>query len=123
MILGIGTDIIEIDRIEKAIQKERFLKRYFTPSEILLYQEKGNKPQTIAGNFAAKEAIAKAMGTGFLSFSPIDIEILRDEKGAPFVNIYNKCKKTCESLGIHTIHISISHNKHHATAFAVLEST
>lgn len=121
MILGIGTDIIEIQRMETAIMKESFLKRYFTKKEIAMYLDRGKKSQILAANFAAKEAIAKALGTGFSHFSPIDIEILRNKKGAPYVLLHENCKIFATQMGIQTIHISLSHNKTHAIAFAVAE--
>ncbi|NLK38475.1 MAG: holo-ACP synthase [Epulopiscium sp.] len=121
MILGIGTDTIEIHRIETAISKESFLKRYFTEKEIAMYLDRGKKAQVLAANFAAKEAVAKALGTGFFHFSPIDMEILRNEKGAPFVLLYGNCKNFASQMGVQTIHISLSHNKTHAIAFAVAE--
>lgn len=121
MIKGIGTDIVEIERIEKALKKRGFLERYFTKEEILLYQEQGYKAQTIAANFAGKEAAAKAMGTGFSGFSAIDLEVLRDEKGAPFLKIHGKCSELVEAMGIKRFHISLSHSEEYATAFVLAE--
>lgn len=121
MILGIGTDIVEIHRIETAIAKDSFLKRYFTEKEIAMYLGRGKKSQILAANFAAKEAVAKALGTGFSYFFPIDIEILRNEKGAPVVVLHGNCKNFASQMGIQTIHLSLSHSKTHAVAFAVAE--
>ena len=121
MIKGIGTDIVEIERIKKALEKQGFLERYFTETEILLYQERGYKAQTIAADFAAKEAAVKAMGTGFSGFSAIEMEVLRNEKGAPFLKVYGKCSELWKELGIKTIHLSLSHSKEYATAFALAE--
>lgn len=118
MVIGIGTDIIEIKRVEKAISSKSFLNRYYTRAEIALIQKKG--PSTAAGNFAAKEALAKALGTGFCGFSPIDIEILRDEKDAPYALFHKEAKKIADSLGVQYIKISISHSKENAVAFALL---
>ena len=80
MIYGIGTDLVEIERIKKACMKEAFLVRCFTPREIELFE--GNMVKA-AGNFAVKEAVSKALGTGFRGFWPSDIEVLRDELGNP----------------------------------------
>ena len=97
MILGIGVDIIEIDRIEKAIKKQnKFLEKIFTNKEIEYFQNRKMNIEVIAGNFAAKEAISKALGTGFRGISFLDIEVLRDELGKPLVNIENKIKKNIE---------------------------
>ena len=86
MIIGIGTDIIEIDRIEKAINRNNgFLDKVFTAREIEMFKERNMRSEVIAGNFAAKEAVSKALGTGFRGFSLGDIEILRDQLGKPIV--------------------------------------
>ena len=99
MILGIGVDIIEIDRIEKAIKKQnKFLEKIFTNKEIEYFQNRKMNIEVIAGNFAAKEAISKALGTGFRGISFLDIEVLRDEIGKPLVNIENKIKKNIEYI-------------------------
>jgi len=121
MIIGIGTDIIEISRIEKAMNRtSSFIERSFTDSEIQYFKSKGLKGNVVAGNFAAKEAISKAMGTGFRSFGLKDIEVLRDELGKPVVNLSEKiyCLLDVKKL---TIHVSISHNKENAIAYAVME--
>lgn len=107
---GLGTDIIEIERIEDAIKRERFVSRVFTPSEReWLDGKSGTRAESAAGLFCAKEAIAKALGTGFgaeLSFG--DIEIGHTEKGAPVV-----IKPEGRFL------LSISHCNSYATATAL----
>ncbi len=78
MIFGIGTDIIEIKRIKKAIARSpRFIERLFTEQELEYYKKKDMKAQHIAGGFSAKEAVLKALGTGLRGFKWKDIEILR----------------------------------------------
>jgi holo-[acyl-carrier protein] synthase len=119
VIVGIGTDIIEISRIEKAMSNNGFLKKYFTEAENTLFENK--KPQSVAGNFAAKEAVAKALSTGFRSFSPIDIEVLRQPSGAPYVILYRNAKLLADEKAIKTIHISISHCIEYAIAYVVAE--
>lgn len=118
MIKGIGTDIIEISRIIKTIDKQSFLDRIFTKEEQKLYH--GVNPQTLAGNFAAKEAVAKALGTGFAGCSPVEIEILRNDKGKPYVNLYGSAKDILSSIG-GQVYVSISHSKENAVAFAVID--
>ena len=121
MILGIGTDIIEIERIKNAVDRTpKFLKKIFTENELNLFKSKSMKFETIAGNFAAKEAISKAIGRGFRGFSFNDLEVLRDELGKPIVNISDKVR---EIIGYKDVifHISISHNKSYAIAFVTLE--
>lgn len=121
MIKGIGTDMIEIKRIAKAIQKSTFLKRYFTKKEIEFFEQKNYSPETIAVTFAAKEAAAKAVGLGFRGFSSIEIEVLRNELGMPYFNFYGEFQKICNYLEITAIHVSLSHCKEYAVAFAVAE--
>ncbi|MGL4740611.1 MAG: holo-ACP synthase [Sarcina sp.] len=124
MILGIGTDIIEIQRVAKAVERNsNFLERNFSKQEIAYFKTRNLKYETIAGNFAAKEAISKAIGTGFRGFGLKDINILRDDLGKPFVLV----SKTVEDIikekssYLYKIHISISHNKENAIAYAILE--
>ena len=118
MIIGIGNDIIEIERVRKACSKGSFLTRYFTTKEINLF---GEKAKSLAGNFCVKESVAKAFGTGFREFSPIDIEVLRDELGKPYVNLYGKAEEIAVGLGIKKIHVTISNLKELAEAVVVLE--
>lgn len=120
MVLGIGTDIIEIDRIAKTFNSQKKIDKCFTKLEqkYLL----GRNIESFAGNFCAKEAVAKAIGTGFKEFWLTDIEVLRDENSKPFVNLYNKAFIISKKLQIEVIHISISHCKNYATATAIAES-
>jgi holo-[acyl-carrier protein] synthase len=121
MIIGIGTDIIEINRIEKAIMRtSSFIEKSFTSNEIKYFKLKGLKGNVIAGNFAAKEAISKALGTGFRGFGLQDIEVLRDELGKPVVNLSHKIYKLLD-IKEFNIHVSISHSKENAIAYAVME--
>lgn len=117
----IGIDIVEIKRIENLLKKnERFLERFFTDNEIKYFKEKNFKPQTIAGNFTAKEAISKALGTGIRNFNLKDIEILRDDLGKPIVNVYNNLITIINSQNIKEIKVSISHSKEYAVSNALL---
>lgn len=118
MILGIGVDIIEIDRVKKAIKNQRFMDKIYTQKEIEFFK---NNPYSLSGNFAAKEALAKALGTGFSGIDPKEIEVLRDEKGSPFINLYNKALSIAKSKNLSKIHISISHNNSNAIAYVTLE--
>ena len=121
MIIGIGTDIIEIDRIKAAIERTpSFLSKTFTEKEIELFKSKGMRVETIAGNFAAKEALSKALGTGFRGYSLQDFEILRDQLGKPIVNISKKAREKTGGRALN-INVSISHNKSNAIAFAIVE--
>jgi holo-[acyl-carrier protein] synthase len=118
MIIGIGTDLIEIDRVVKACEKESFRRKYFTKNEIELAVTDTHK---YADNFAVKEAVSKMLGTGFRSISPIEIEVLRDPLGKPYVNLYGKALNLSNSLGIHNIFVTISNTKKYSSAFAIGE--
>ena len=74
-----------------------------------------------AGNFAVKEAVAKVFGTGFRTFMPGDIEVLRDELGKPHVKLYGGAKELAQTMGIVRIHVSITNTKEYVVAFAVGE--
>lgn len=119
-ILDIGIDIVEIGRIKKALNKnDNFLNKLFTDKEIELFKSKEYSPQTIAGNFAAKEAISKSLGLGIRDYGFKDIEILRDELGKPTVKTHNNLEKICRDCGILQIKVSISHGKDYAVANAI----
>lgn len=118
MVLGIGNDMIEIKRIEKACEKQAFLVRCYTEKEIKLCQSKASM---LAGNFAVKEAVAKSFGTGFRGFKPRDIEVLRNELGKPYVNLYKGARKLYEDMEAASIHVAITNTEQFAVAMAVLE--
>lgn len=120
VIFGNGVDLLEIDRIKELFEKNpRFLERFFTLDERALFERKMMNIETIAANFAAKEAVSKALGTGVRGFNLIDVEVLRDEMGKPIVNLHNRAETLAESLGIDHIMLSISHTERHAIAFAI----
>ena len=120
MILGIGVDIVTINRLSED-KSERFMERTFAPSEQRYI--KGRSTATMAGLFAAKEAIAKALGTGFKGFWPAEIEIEHDDNGAPKVVLHGKAEETAKGLGANSyrIHLNISHSETSALAFAIIE--
>ena len=119
MIVGVGVDLIETHRIQKAMSRKGFLEKYFTQQERELVKENVEK---IAGNFASKEAVSKVFSTGFVGFSPKDIEVLRLESGKPYVNLYEGAKKLAQQQNITNIHLSISNRKEYVVAYAVGES-
>lgn len=118
MILGIGTDMVELERIRKACEKEAFLVRVYTEKECR--QAEGNISK-LAGNFAVKEAVSKALGTGFRTFMPIDVEVLRDALGKPYVVLHGGAGVLAEEMGMTRIHASISNTAEHAFGFVVGE--
>lgn len=120
MITGLGIDIIEIERIKNAIKKNnRFLIKIFTDKEIAMFHEKNMRTETIAGNFAGKEAVSKVLGSGVSGFKWTDIEILREVDGKPYVILHNGALDRAHHIGISQIEVSISHNKTSAVANAI----
>ena len=121
MIVGIGNDIIEIERIEKAISKEGFKNKVYTQRELKNIKKRGDRVETYAGIFSAKEAISKAIGTGVRKFSLTDLEILNDDLGKPYVVVSKKLDKIIKSKKEdYQIEISISHSKKYVIAMAII---
>ena len=121
MIVGIGNDIIEIERIEKAISKEGFKNKVYTQKELENIKKRGDRVETYAGIFSAKEAISKAIGTGVREFSLTDLEILNDDLGKPYVVVSEKLDKIIKSKKEdYQIEISISHSKKYVIAVAII---
>ena len=121
MIVGIGNDIIEIERVEKSISKEGFIAKVYTQREIENIVKRGNRAETYAGIFSAKEAISKAIGTGVREFALTDLEILNDDLGKPYVIVSNKLNKIIQrKKENYQIEIAISHSKKYATAMAII---
>jgi len=119
MLIGVGTDLIEIDRIRRAISRHsRFLERVFTREELDLFENRGMDMASIAANFAGKEAVLKVLGTGITGLSWKDIEILRETTGKPYIRLTGAAAVLAEQLEIDEILISLSHSKTHALAFA-----
>ena len=122
MIYGIGIDVIEVDRIAKSIDEfgERFLQRIFTEDE-RAYCESHHQPGPYyAARFAAKEAIAKALGTGIgKEVSWLDLEIRRAANGEPSVHLSGNAASFCQQRGIGEIKISLTHARDYAAANAI----
>ena len=117
----IGVDIVEIARIEKAIDRwrERFLRRIFTEPGLRICRR---KPWRLAGRFAGKEAVMKALGTGVRGISWKEIEIVAERSGQPVVNLYGKARHKADELGLDRLAISLSDSKEYAIAFVVGDS-
>lgn len=118
MIFGIGNDIVEIERIEKALRSDNFKCRVYTECEIEEIEKKGAyKIASYAGRFSAKEAISKALGSGVRGFNLTDIEILNNDLGKPIVYLKNSL---INKLDGKKIEISISHSKKYAVSTAII---
>jgi holo-[acyl-carrier protein] synthase len=121
MILGVGTDIVEVERVRKAMEREAFKAKIFSLREIE-YCDKGSKTQGYAARFAGKEAFFKAMGTGWRDKMVItEVEILNDDLGKPSITLSGETLRVFEQKGGGAIHISLSHIKESAIAFVVIE--
>jgi holo-[acyl-carrier protein] synthase len=124
MILGIGIDIIEVNRIQASYDRfgERFLNRILHPNEISYCLSHKLPGPFLAARFAAKEAISKAFGTGIgAQLGWQDMEVGRKESGEPFVILHEAGEKLLRERGAQSIRISLSHTQQHATAVAILE--
>ncbi len=121
IMLHIGTDIIEIVRIEEAINHwgESFLHRVYTDLELRLCY---NKPSSLAGRFAGKEAVIKAFGTQARGISWKEIEILAEPSGKPLVHLHGKAQNQANNLGLNNFAISLSHSREYAIAFVIAET-
>ena len=122
MIIGIGCDIIEINRVEKAVQSDSFKKRVFTEAEIAYCESRGKQQfASFAARFAAKEAVLKALGTGLRGGELVEIEVLNDELGCPQLSLRGYHEELAKSKGVVKIHVTLSHSKDSAMAYVVLE--
>jgi len=127
MLIGIGIDLVEVERMKNELLKheDSFIKKIFTEKEIDYCEQKANiaiRAQHYAGRFAAKEAFFKAIGTGWRNgIRWGDVEVVNDELGKPNFNLQRKAKEVVETMNVSTIHISISHTKNIATANVILE--
>src|SRR5687768_8102671 len=118
MKLATGVDLIEIARIDEVVARhgKHYLERVFTPAEL---EYCGKRAESLAGRFAAKEAVAKALGSGIGDISWKDIEILGDEKNAPVLTLHGAAEAKAKELGLTTWSVSISHSDSHSLAFVV----
>ena len=121
MIAGVGVDLCGIARMEKHAADERFLRRFLSEEERAYIAGKGaSAAQSLAGIFAAKEALTKALGTGIVG-SLADICVLHDDHGAPYYELRGDYLRLAGERGIVRVHLSISHDGGIAAAFAVAE--
>ena len=110
--------MVEIERRRKACEKDDVVACTFTEAES---RQAGGSAAKLAGSFAVKEAVAKVFGTGFRTFKPGVIEVLRDELGKPYVRLYGGALEQFEKMGMEQIHVSISNTNGLEMAFAVGE--
>lgn len=125
MIIGIGTDIIRVERIAHLLEKygARFLDKVFTPAEQKWCQEHDRPAERLAVRFAAKEAMMKALGTGWsrgILFQ--DIEVEADNRSRPRIRLHGYAAEFAQRHSVSAIHLSLSHEEEYAVAFVVLET-
>ena len=122
MIFGLGTDMVEISRIQKAIEKNpRFLQKVYTEKEIAYCQRKRNPWQSFAARFAAKEAVSKAMGTGLGKIGLTEIEVVNQPSGQPQIILHGAARMFASERRLGRVHISLSHSEVYAVATAIIE--
>lgn len=123
MIAGIGTDMIEVERVEQKISKDNgFRELVFSPGEIKYCESKTNKFEHYAARFAAKEAFFKALGTGWLNGTAFnEIEIVHDDKGKPVIALLGETKILIDAMNFTHIAVSITHLKQIASAVVIIE--
>jgi len=116
--ISVGVDIIEIERVQRAISRwnERFLSRIYTRAELAFC--KGRTPE-LAARFAGKEAISKALGTGLTGISWQEMEVLADARGKPLVRLHGRAQERAVLLGLREFAISLSHSRDYAVALVV----
>lgn len=122
MIIGIGCDIIEIARVQKAVQRQAFQNRVFSVEEIAYCTGRGQQQYaSFAARFAAKEAVLKAFGTGFRGGSLTEIEVYNDALGRPEIKFSGYYKELAEKSGVTKCHLSLTHSRDNAAAYVVME--
>ena len=122
MILGIGVDLCAISRMQGHVGEGRFLERYCTGQEAEYILGRGpNAAQSLASCFAAKEAFAKALGSGVDGFSLSEVEVVHDAAGAPSYRLHGKALAAADHKGVRNAWLSLSHEGDMAVAVAVLE--
>lgn len=124
MILGIGIDLVEIARIERAVRRHgsRFLARIFTEAELAFCKARKRSGQHLAARFAAKEAALKALGTGATRGVRLrDIEVTSSQAGRPELRLAGGAARVAGDLGVGASHLSLTHSETHAAAVVILE--
>ena len=124
MIVGTGIDLVEIERIQHSVDRfgERFLQRVYTEAERAYCLRKKNAAESLAARFAAKEAGAKALGTGIShGVAWLEIEVVREPGGRPTIAFHGRAGEIAARLGVHSAALSLTHNRDLAVASVVLE--
>ncbi len=124
MVLGIGTDLIETSRVQASMDRfgQRFLDRIYTAGEIAYCMRKKNAAESLAARFAAKEAGAKALGTGISrGVSWKELEVKREASGRPTLHLTGRAAELAAAIGVRRVQVSLTHNRNVAMAVVVME--
>lgn len=126
MILGLGTDLTEVERIRKSVERygDRFLKRVYTSAECAYAFSKANRAERLAARFAAKEAAMKAIGTGWTrGITWKDFEVINESSGRPTLRLSGVAREIANIMGVEHISVSLTHTAELALAIVVLENS
>ncbi len=122
MIRGIGVDVVQVDRLRRWLDDESLLKRYFSVQERdAIYQRRDGAALSLAARFAAKEAFAKALGTGFRGFGLRDVWVVNDPLGKPELHVTGAAQLALTRIGGTRLWLSLTHEQQHAIAMVVIE--
>jgi holo-[acyl-carrier-protein] synthase len=125
MILGLGTDLIEIERVQQSLTRfgQRFMDKVFTEGEIAYCQQKKHSAESFAARFAAKEAAAKALGTGIArGISWREIEVRRNPGERPTLHLTGRAAERADSMGVRHLQLSLTHSRDVAMAVVIAEN-
>ncbi len=122
MIRGIGVDVVAVDRMRRWVADPRILSRYFAEQERdAIYQRRDGAALSLAARFAAKEAFAKALGTGFRGFGLRDVWVVNDALGKPELHVSGPAARALARIGGRQLWLSLTHEREHAIAMVVIE--
>ncbi len=125
MVLGLGTDLIEIERVQQSLDRfgERFMRKVFTAGEVAYCQRKKHAAESFAARFAAKEAAAKALGTGISrGISWQEIEVQRQPGERPTLHLSGRAADRANAMGVHHFQLSLTHSRDVAMAVVIAEN-
>jgi holo-[acyl-carrier protein] synthase len=121
-ILGIGIDLIQVDRMNRWVGQRGLVERFFHPKELEDSRAKGSSiAASLAVRYAAKEALGKAMGVGLKHFKLRDVQVVNDPRGKPEILLHGQAVKTFREFGGKRIHLSLTHELDNAIAMIVIE--
>jgi holo-[acyl-carrier protein] synthase len=124
MIYGVGTDLVDIIRIRKIIEKwgARFIEKVYSHDEIDYCQKKVSPTIHFAARFAAKESFLKSLGIGLgMGVGLKDIELINNEQGCPILKLHNRAEELLREAGVTAVHVSLTHTRNYASAVVILE--